>query len=74
MDERPSSEQMRSMGFAANAEPVRLSDAGWIAFCAWVNLPPKKVPPMQRWAPKGAVDAWERVVLALAKHHEGEAK
>lgn len=53
------------MGFAAFARPVRLSDAAWLAFCAWVNVPPHKVPAIQRWAPEHTAAAWERVANSL---------
>ena len=53
------------MGFSANAAPVRLSDDAWAAFCAWVNLPPERVPEMQRYAPPETAAAWERVAIAI---------
>ena len=64
-EDRPTPQQMRGMGFAAQAEPVRLSDDAWACFCAWVNLDPARVPAMQRWKPHETVEAWERVASAL---------
>lgn len=55
------------MGFAANVEPTLLSDLAWVGFCAWVNLNPEQVPPMQRYAPPGAAAAWERVAAAIRR-------
>lgn len=76
MSERPTPEQMRSMGYAASAEPVRLTDQAWVAFCAWVNLDPERVPAMQRWKPAETAEAWERVARKVWEdaradtHHE----
>jgi hypothetical protein len=62
---KPTPAEMRALGFSADAEPVLLSDRAWIAFCAWLNLPPERVPPLQRYAPAATAAAWERVAEAL---------
>lgn len=63
--DKPTPAQMREMGFSADAEPHRMSELAWLAFCAWLNVPPEKVPPMQRWGPKSTTAAWERVAKAV---------
>lgn len=67
----PTPEQMRSMGYAAGAKPVRLSDDAFIAFCAWVNYPPEKMQDFMRYKPDETAAAWERVAAALASRHDG---
>ena len=54
------------MGYAAGAEPIRLSDRAFIAFCAWCNYPIDKVPDFMRYKPDETAAGWERVAAALA--------
>lgn len=64
---KPTPEQMRGMGYAADAEPFELSDLAWAAFCAWINVPMAKVPPHMRWKPEQSALAWERVANAVSQ-------
>jgi len=65
--EAPSPQQMRAMGYSADAEPIYLSEGAWLAFCAWVNMHPEQMPPQTRYKPRETAAAWERVAAALLK-------
>lgn len=62
---KPTPDQMRAMGYAANAEPIELSEPAFLCFCAWVNMMPEKMPPMTRFKPIETAEAWERVARAI---------
>lgn len=62
---KPTPDQMRAMGYSADAEPVELSGAAFLAFCAWVNIAPEKMPGMTKFCPAETAAAWERVADAL---------
>ncbi len=61
---KPTPEQMRGMGYAANAEPIMLSDLAWACFIGWMNIPEEKMPPHMRWKPEQTALGWERVAEA----------
>lgn len=62
---KPTPEQLRSLGYAADAEIVEISDLALIAFAAWVNLPVDKLPDFIAWKPVETAKAWERVAEAI---------
>jgi hypothetical protein len=63
---KPTPDQMRAMGYAAGADPVYLSDAAWVAFCAWYSPHPAQVPENMRWTVRECAEAWERVAVRMA--------
>lgn len=64
-DELPTPAQMREMGYAADAPPVRLSDSAWAALCGWLNMAPPQLPLRFRFMPAETAAAWERVAAAV---------
>ncbi len=68
-------EEMRSMGYAANAVPTLLSPAAFAAKCAWLGCEDQNLVPKHfRFSDQISAAAWERVVLAVKRSKALEPK